>query len=283
MPHPRRKTLLEAADSYPQWGVPENRLTEIFAEVLRTSPQLTAWLIRHRIPELADLNGKPYDVKTQFILDGGSERPDMQIDIDGVGRYIYVENKLDAELTHAQANGYAAVRDPHVLLAIVPAGRVSEFSFPPNFQVLTWEHVSSESYRIGRDWGKGAWRLGALSPAAPGEYRLLAEFCRYFEEDLGMSIGEPVDRADVAVLAGAEVALQRWNDLRDLVTRKLGDNDELRDKWSETRLWYPYQEGRNADKNTLGWELRMNAPWGALRDVVVPLPGAGDDWWQLGD
>jgi hypothetical protein len=33
-----RRLLLDAADIYPRESAPENRLTEILAEVLRTSP-----------------------------------------------------------------------------------------------------------------------------------------------------------------------------------------------------------------------------------------------------
>jgi hypothetical protein len=282
MPQPRRKTLLEAADSYPLWGAPENRLTEIFGEVLRTSPQLTAWLIRHRIPDLADLvsNSKPYDVKTQFILDGGSERPDMQIDVDGIGRYVYVENKLGAELTPAQRGGYAAVRDSHVLMAIVPARRVSEFLFPPNFHVLTWEQVGFAAYKIGRTWGQKTWRTDALKSTAPGECRLIAEFCRYLEEVVGMSIGEPIERNDAEVIAGAEVALQRWWDLRNLIVRGFDQHPDLVRRYADGKLWHPYQEGRNPDQNSLGWEVRIKAPWPALREALPP--GNTEDWWQLG-
>ena len=38
------RSLLYAADRYPRRGAQENRLTEIFAEVLRTSPRLSRWL-----------------------------------------------------------------------------------------------------------------------------------------------------------------------------------------------------------------------------------------------
>ena len=153
-----RRSLLDSADSYPP-SAPENRLTEIFAEVLRTSPDLLCWLVCKAFKSEVDGDDakalsvySKYQVDTQFSLSGGAERPDMQISLQAgtaTSRDLfYIENKFGAAATAAQANDYPATGTRPVIV-IVPEGQ----SWPreSRFVRLTWNDVARQIDRLGQE------------------------------------------------------------------------------------------------------------------------------------
>jgi len=127
-----QRSLLDSADAYPRAGARENRLTEIFAAVLRTTPELVRWLVRRGFAletdeDLAWCTAGSYAVDTQFTLGDGSERPDMRIWCPDADRpKLFIEDKIDAAFTRAQKDGYRSIMSPDRVIAIVPARRSGE-------------------------------------------------------------------------------------------------------------------------------------------------------------
>lgn len=212
------RSLLSAADSYPLAGAGENRLTEIFAEVLRSAPLLVGWLVGEAEHLLAGtpspLPVEGYEVTTQITFNRGSQRPDLQIIPRGPSESIYFEIKLGADFTLAQRTTY-----PHRTVGIVPRERREEQDAP--FECLTWTDVARVSHTIGAGWSGQDWRRYAICPDAPSQYRLLHELLTYLETNVEVVVPQAITDADIPMYASAEATLGRWDLLIDLVAKQL--------------------------------------------------------------
>jgi hypothetical protein len=257
-----RRSLLDSADSYPP-SAPENRLTEIFAEVVRTSPDLLRWLVCKAFGNEVERDDAralsiygSYKVETQFSLRGGSERPDMQISLQAgtaTGHDLfYIENKFGAAATAAQLNDYPATGMRPVIV-ILPEGQ----SWPKEsrFVKLTWTDVARQVARLGQQ-GRGhanePWPDYAMGPDVPSQLRMLAELARYLE-GLGVNAPRPLTGADLDILPRVLDIRERWDRLLHLIEAGLERDPGLRERA------LPFRElGR------LAWELRLKARWPAL-------------------
>jgi hypothetical protein len=215
------RSLLAAADAYPLSGAPENRLTEIFAEVLRSSPGLVDWLFREGTRQLGSQwpvgEISDYDVSTQVGLSGGAQRPDLEIrPSDARWPSLFVESKLYAPFTTAQLSGY-----PKRTIGIVPADRVPALAPQAAFPLLSWTDVANAIDDIGHGWAGRQWRGEAIAPTAAGEYRLLHELFGYLQAQLQIRVYRPITADDLVVFERAEETLDLWDHLFDLVAEAL--------------------------------------------------------------
>lgn len=271
----QRLTLLDAADSYSWAREPENRLTEIFAVVLRASPELVAWLARRAFPTATEATAQAwtrggYDVDTQHVLPT-RERPDLIIRFDGPeappGRVV-CENKIGADWTAAQRAGYEGLAPQDEVLLISPA-EVPRYA--TRFASVSWDQIARAIFEIGRDWahtnGSTDWRADALRPDAPSQFRLLAELLRYLQrENLGAMVADPFTAVDVDTFARAEAALGRAEALIRLVSGALG-----RDGIGKPQPWQT--DGVRGSLSD-GWSVTLGpANWPALDDFDLD--------WQL--
>jgi len=117
------RTTLEALERVSSGGR-EDRLTEMFAHVLMTVPELAVWLIS--FVKAAPLPAPDCQLKvfTQGAL-AGQGRPDLHTyyqDESGVSRLLLSEHKLGAELTDYQRAGYPGwvKRDGLLLIRLGP-------------------------------------------------------------------------------------------------------------------------------------------------------------------
>ena len=229
-----RRLLLDAADAYPRASAPENRLTEILAEVLRTSPQLLTFLASRAFPaDEAEIKnqcvGGRYEVETQFSLGAGRERPDLRVRFlsthGGHDHRFYIENKLGAAPTPAQLDGYRTAGSSPVIL--VHLGSPPEWSKVARFIPTSWTDVAREAFRLGVSWAHqhgSAWPDYALTSNAPSEYRMLAELCRYLEREVQVTIPRPLTTSDLEILPSVLDTRARWDQLKKLIDAELSEN-----------------------------------------------------------
>lgn len=203
------RTILEALDRFP-YDRREDRLTEVFAYVLRTVPELTHWLIGC-VDTLADpCRSEPAEIFTQGAI-VGSGRPDLRVeykDRGGEQRVLLSEHKINSPLTPFQRAGYPGwERD--ALILIVPDGagyQQAEFA-----GCLTWLDVAEALVKLGERPASEQWRAAAFKPQAPSSLRCLHELLRLLEiEDVGVNRMDAID--DAAVKAYARMA-----DVRDML------------------------------------------------------------------
>lgn len=265
-----RRSLLDSADVYPRASAPENRLTEIFAEVLRTAPDLVSWLASQAFAPTDEhttsrwCQDASYEVVTQFSIRDRGERPHMRIRFTGVNRpkgdVFYIENKLDARPTAAQGNDYAGAEGP--VIVILPDTR--RWREESRFVRLSWAGVAREISRLGRGWAdeeKAGWPDYAMRPDAPSQYRMLAELSRYLEREIGVTVPSPLTPDDLLIVPRARAILDRWDRLFDLVQASLTEDPGLRKPHPPGTRWEP---DRLPDKQTIGWDLRIAGSWPAL-------------------
>lgn len=269
-PGTRHDRCSARADSYPLLGAPENRLTEIFAEVLRSVPALGEWLVAEGARRLGDDRPPPvsdrYDVTSQVSFYGGAIRPDLEITPAGHPTHkMFVENKLTAAWTMAQHGGY-----PERTVGIVPWERRDDPRAP--FAPLTWTDVAGQGHRIGRSWSGPDWRDHAL-PDTPSQYRLLHELLTYLERKVGVVVPRPLDDSDVSLYAGAEASLARWSVLLDTIADGLRTDPGVAkgpEKWQSDLQTPPHVVGR-----MLG--LDVDQAWPALSQSLDEQ-GRADVW-----
>lgn len=257
------RSLLYAADRYPRRGAQENRLTEIFAEVLRTSPRLSRWLAAIAFEVEAIDEDARMDVTTQFQLAGGAERPDIRVTLEGgphrTPRTFYIEDKLDALFTAAQQSGYPNARNaPIVLIASKQRPEAHE-----SFIQITWSEVAREAWVLGVDSTSPglAWLDYAWTPDAPSEVRMLAELVAYLEREMGVRPQASLTTKDLEVLPDAHAVVSRWEGLFTLIEQELSQNPGLRATTARFG-----SDGWVGPLGT-GWDLRLNPPncgWPAL-------------------
>jgi hypothetical protein len=266
MPRPVR-SLLYAADRYPRRGAQENRLTEIFAEVLRTSPRLARSVAGVAFKDIGGISDELClaEVTTQFQLAGGAERPDIRVTFDdgprGMQRVFYIEDKLYAGLTEAQKGGYTATGEAPIVL-IAPEHR--DDVHPESFKQTTWSAVAAEAWRLGVESAASSpvgWPEYAWTPDAPGEVRLLAEFAAYLEREIDVRSQASLTTKDLEILPDAQVAVLRWDGLFDVIQQRLAKDPGTRAKTA--RFGPDGQVGRLGT----GWDLRLKPDdrgWPAL-------------------
>ena len=223
------RSLLGAADSRRHKSEPEDRLTEILREVLMTAPALTSWLLKRGFglsePEAARCCGYgDYEVATQFPLRGGG-RPDMRIRFCGhhlPPGVLFCENKIFAGWTKLQLAGYPSVPESDRIVVLSPSGmrRPNESS---KFVPLSWTELARAADEIGRLWEGLDWRKRAVTPDAPGQCRVLAEFLWYLEREEGVdvSVTRPVTASDLGLLPDVNAVVARWHQFRRLVRGEL--------------------------------------------------------------
>ena len=222
------RSLLSAADSRRRDSEPEDRLTEILAVVLTSSPNLAGWLVQRAFPgmtsddALSCCSYGSYEVVTQVGLVGGG-RPDMEFRFaQGCepGGGLYCENKIHARWTRWQSEGYPAVKRGRIVF-LSPTGRL-----PPGLPeeqalklvALKWNDVGDQIDGIGRAWAGPRWDRAAMAPDAPSEYRLLVELLIYLRgEGLYMTVRSPLTPEDLGDLPKMDDVVGRWKQFRDLV------------------------------------------------------------------
>jgi hypothetical protein len=269
--------LLEAADSYRRDSESENRLTEVLAEVLRTAPELMAWLAAQAFrvhPDDAQswtAHGD-YVVETQFSFPTG-ERPDMKIRFTGSSlppaEVVFCENKIGAGFTEWQKRGYPSAQN---VIALTPDGR-APISDAARFVPIKWNQVARAAYGIGRTWGGARWRGCALSANAPSQYRMLAELIHYLEgEDVDVNVPGPLTETDLEIVPDVAATVDRWNTLFQLVADELKKNpgiEEAAKRWDTDH--FP-----RADTPLTGWSVTLEGEgaWPALERTYAGL------WWR---
>jgi len=227
---PARSLLLDAAGSYALNS--EDRLTELLAVALSCN-ELFAVALAERAGLV--LRG-PVRVTTQLQLASGRHaRPDMQLagrGPDGAPGWLWVENKIFALLTDAQARGYPAELSAHrsvkqrglILISADARGR------PPGWNgALTWQQVALLADRVGRDRLGERWREVALEPEAQARWRILAELLSYLEHhELAMT--EPLTPQDAELFRHIGRVLTRLEALVSTATPlvKRRQQDRLR-------------------------------------------------------
>jgi hypothetical protein len=263
----RRRLLLDAADVYPVASAPENRLTEILAEVLRTSPQLLRWLAARAFPATGaeiDIATRciygNYKVDTQFSLGNGRERPDIQVwFLSGPApekHRFFVENKLDAGPTDAQNRGYQAT-DESPVIVVHPEDRPQRWLKASDFKAVSWTEVARTAFKLGNEWACEAsesWPAYALTPGAPSEYRMLAELCRYLEREVDVTVPRAITADDLEILPRLLDTRRRWDELADIIRASLDSDPGIANRYDR---W----EGRD-----LEWSVSLHGSvgWPAL-------------------
>ncbi|MFN8160894.1 MAG: hypothetical protein U0R52_07615 [Solirubrobacterales bacterium] len=300
--------LLEAADSYRHESEPENRLTAILAEVLRTAPALMRWLVRKAF-DVSEGEAREwtrysdYEVDTQLRLPSG-ERPDMRVRFTGRSNppgELFCESKIHADWTEWQKCGYPSVLDPSRIVVFSPDGRI-----PPGFtddvriRPITWAELARQVHQLGRAWARRAsasdtWRALAMHPKVPSQYRMLAELLGYLEREEGVdvSIHEPLTQADLEIIPCVPELVATWDELFQLVVDRLSDRQG--EGTQQERRWAA-ERGKET-RGWLGWSLTLmslpgwnGAGWPALDGLHPPpewswqeLVLSPDGWWLGGD
>ncbi len=261
------RSLLGAADSRRRESEPEDRLTEILAEVLRTSPLLTSWLVKKAFEDAdEDVAVRcEYEVDAQVSLTGGG-RPDVEIRFPAGGPEgrLFCESKIRAGWTEWQRRGYPAAPWPARFLVLSP-GRKGFDDLDPSerqkFRSVRWKDLARATDRLGTSWNGRSWRSSAMDPDAPGQYRLLAELVSYLErEDVDVMIPGPITDDDLEVLQGVDDVVARWRQFRNLVLEevqgRLGSNLYTK-SWEKN--WDP--QNPKARKVAYSLTLRYGAGW----------------------
>ncbi len=258
-------SLLDAADSYRPGSERENRLTEIFASVLRAAPRLVGWLSEQAFGVNAeaaqDWASSGYSVRTQRGLSSG--RPDMEIEFHDPARpptrLFFCENKIDAPPTPLQTAGYCGIESRIPILFISPTGERPN----PRFVSIGWQQLADEVDQLGRRWAAefnaGNWRSSSMRPEAPSQYRMLAELLRYLErQNVGVKVAGPLTEHDLRVVPHLREVRERWDLLFEYACEelyKLGFE-------GEPARWQIDKGGRTRDWT--GWEL-----WAWVEDKPV--------------
>lgn len=204
-------TLLEAFDRYP-FGRREDRVTEVFAAVLRLVPDLTSWFLEatHMPPAAGGVK-----VETQNVR-GGAGRPDMVLDyfdLENDSRRLLSEHKLSADPTSYQLDAYPEwSRDKLALVA--PAG----YRGLPGFDsYLTWVQVAQAIDLLGQRAGQ-KWRAAAVDPESPSWLHVLLELVILLErQNVGVDMPDAVELIDVLAFRRASAAREKLTTLLELV------------------------------------------------------------------
>jgi hypothetical protein len=188
------RLLLEAADRRERHG--EDRLTEVFATVLRGEPALLAWLASEAlgVPGLASAawRQQDYAIATQLWL-SRTARPDMVIELSA----------------HAGGNP---------LVAIVPTAWSG--ALPAEYRRVTWHQVAQAADAIGRHRAGRRWRFAAEMPTASAGQRLLHELVSYLERHaVDQPIVEPLSQLDLVTFSRARAATEAVRRLFELIAR----------------------------------------------------------------
>src|SRR4051812_2951841 len=232
---PGRRWLTDALERLPR-SQGEDRLTEVFAATLESSPRLAAWFVRQALTAHApaSLDVGAYIVSTQVVV--GNGRPDMAItvqDAAGATRRILSEHKIKAVDTPAQREQYASRRESDALVAVVPEG----YARPEGFERITWFAVATAADAIGRSYGGRHWRDATVS----AESRMLAEFVNYLErKDVGVAILDPMTSRDVFTYRHARDSLVKAKTLLEQAARQLDHAVQIEERGSRDpfRSWF---------------------------------------------
>ena len=207
-------TVVEALSRYPR-SRREDQLTELFALVLQTVPELSNWFVGQAVasgrePQLLPRGDRSLGVFTQASAPA-SGRPDMIIDYfdrNGRPRRILSEHKIDADFTDIQHTAYERWKSPDALVLVAPVARRPPAGFDRH---ITWASIAREVERILRtdpDLAGPHWRGRALKPRVPSRVRLLFELLTMLErQNVGVDRSTPVDLTDVLIFQGAAQAL----------------------------------------------------------------------------
>lgn len=222
---PASDSILSAVE---RTDVSEDRLTEVLACVAQVNAGLAAVLVT--MAGLESYPGERYAVGTQRVTPSG-RRVDMEIaTYQGLARtrLVWIEAKDGAAYQPNQLSDYAKeVRDPVYgepahgrVLTIIPPKMRPELDTrrgADRWVTKTWSDVALAADRLGRAWGRKAgkhrWNQAAMAPAAPSQWRYLAELVRRIEEK-GYARMQPLAPEDV-ITAQRSVALSRT--LQELV------------------------------------------------------------------
>ena len=289
------QSIVEAVDRYPRDGADENRLTELFATLLRSDHEMVAWLTEKAWgnSELArEWIAGGYHVTTQATISVTS-RPDLEIRFLGItqppgnGR-LFCEHKLNAAETAPQRLGYPDLRDADRLIGIKSAvgPRLTGIS-----TVATWNDVAraidtlarAESLRLGINGRR--WRRHVDDPRTTSRELRRYEFLEYLRrKDPAVRTNDPLSTLDVATFARARSSLYTVRDLFGLIVAShqldgLRTNEGIvsRRSFGPDAAAYEVKEAKDS------WSIALRENWPALVDYAgtywVELTiAAYDDW-----
>lgn len=263
---PAAETILDALDRVPHVRR-EDRLTEVFAYVLRTVPELACWLVL-RVGTIPAPRTKTITVCTQGSL-SGSGRPDLLLEYvaaDGRQVRLLSELKITAGLTSYQETGYAGWdKDAVVLIAPHDAKFGDAMSLFDG--VVTWLEVAAKVDQLGSSLAEGRWRTAALNPAAPSCLRCLAELVTLLErEEVGVSSMSVIDEPTVEVyskMAHAQSSLETF-------VRMINTNLRLEELVPDSTV---VREGRGSRGPGPNWFFVFDVAWPFLT-AIDPEAGA---------
>lgn len=258
--------LLRAVERY---GVAhaEDRLTEIFATVLRLDRRLASWYCRNAGIDLHAAD--TYDVVTQVWL-GPAGRVDMRLVVSGAAdrriRRVWSEHKVEADLRYSQLDSYAKATGDFGL-AIVPDRR--EVPRDPRWAKVTWTEVAMAARKIGRAASGARWRRTAVDPKATAGQRVLHEFVDYLErENLDVPNLDPVQHLDVIAYGRGQSAAEKVKTLFFAASDRLSRVESLAE---ESRVEPQARSGGR------GWFVQYQQPGEWWRD----LPGVDSAWGEF--
>jgi len=239
-----------AAYSYP--AHPENRLTELCAATLATSPKLCAALLAAAEFEVAPRAEAIEGLVTQRNVRGVG-RPDITLtarDVHGRKVEVWFEHKLDdTPWQISQSSGdyrrwLDRQRHDARVIFVSP-------SRPPDLGAMhwiTWHQYAHKIDQIGRDWARGPiWVDEAMRHDAAAEFRALRELLFYLEsEDLGMA--RSITENDLDVFAKAGEVLSKLRELLEDACARVNVNGlKVGRTWVEPKyVWADFQPTRKS-------------------------------------
>jgi hypothetical protein len=230
------QSLVEAVDRYPRDGADENRLTELFATVVRSDRRLLSWLAGKAWGVAAPTNewvAGGYQVKTQVTISPTS-RPDLEVEFLGTSRppgdgRLFCEHKLNAAEAEPQRLGYPDLRSSDKLVGIKSAVGPPLTGIPV---VLTWSDVAREVDQLARtemaQFGVDGrrWRSQIEDPHTPARELRRFELLEYLRrKDPAVRVNDPISTLDVATFARARATLYAIRDLFGLIVASHQLND----------------------------------------------------------
>jgi len=232
----RNRTLvLEAVDSRVLDG--EDRLTEIFAAVLRGAPELLETVLQRVRRESVgrfELEAPPLPaahaciVRTQFMLDGGG-RPDMVIewaDADRRRRKMIFEHKITAPLTLHEKTRYPTVAagGGYRPVLVAPVGW-SDSDLPEEYVRIDWRDLALDAHKIGRRRLGPGWRTVPAGPDLPSDLHLLNELIGYIErKGVDKPMTERMGSVEIATFSTAHRAVEAAEELLREVSSMVDDD-----------------------------------------------------------